>query len=47
MARAANASGSALDADLVIRPQRPEDDARSVDIGNRLNPEFPPSTVEE
>lgn len=33
--------------DVVIRPQILDDDPHAVEIGNRLNPEFPQSTVEE
>lgn len=33
--------------DLTIRPHQPEDDAPSVAIFNRLNPEYPPTTAKE
>lgn len=32
---------------LIVRERRPQDDAQVVDLGNRLNPLYPPSTVEE
>ncbi|MBV9282744.1 MAG: GNAT family N-acetyltransferase [Chloroflexi bacterium] len=33
--------------DVVVRERTPDDDAAAVDLGNRLNPDFPPATVEE